>query len=129
MIDDSYNASPSSMKAALDVLGTVGYDTRGRLVAVLGDMLELGEKSAELHKALAAQIISKEVAVVVTSGALMKNLHDELPDTIEKAHVENVADITALLKEKTKRGDVVLLKGSHGSDIWQVADTLKSEGR
>ncbi len=126
MIDDSYNACPSSMAAAIDVLSSVGYDTRGRLVAVLGDMLELGKNEVEYHKSLADLIAENKVDVVLTSGGLMKNLHSSLPQDVDKRHVEKPDELLGVINEVIKRGDVILLKGSHGSNLWQVAESLKA---
>src|ERR1044072_9144081 len=79
LIDESYNANPTSMRAALALLGQVPMQGMGRRIAVLGDMLELGPEGAALHASLADAITSNAVDLVYCSGPLMKSLWDALP--------------------------------------------------
>lgn len=79
LIDESYNANPASMRAALSVLGQMETGPRGRRIAVLGDMLELGPESASLHAALAEGILANRIDLVFCSGPLMHALWEALP--------------------------------------------------
>src|SRR5690606_12647415 len=82
LIDESYNANPASMKAAIALLDSTPVTGKGRRIAVLGDMLELGSHSAGLHAALADVLVRTRTDVVLLAGAEMKSLADALPDGI-----------------------------------------------
>src|SRR6185312_16677222 len=79
LIDESYNASPASMRAAFAVLGAAQPKPGGRRIAVLGDMLELGDEAARLHAELAQPLVDAGIALVFTVGTNMRALHDALP--------------------------------------------------
>ncbi len=124
VIDDSYNASPASMRAAFaktEELWLRG-DKKGRKIAVLGDMLELGNDAAALHKKLADELTSFDM--VFTAGKLMQHLHDALPAAKRGAHVATANALLPELQKSLKPQDIVLLKGSHGSHIYTVAGRL-----
>ena len=119
-IDDTYNANPSSMAASLNVLGTV----TGRKIAVLGDMLELGEKSAEMHVALKDPIIQNNIDLVFTVGDEMRKLYDALPNNKKGVAVRSVDEVVQPLLENLKDGDTVLLKGSNGMKLFTLLEKL-----
>lgn len=125
LINDSYNASPASMRAAFEKAGEVWQAAggKGRKVALLGDMLELGEASAALHSGLTENLIQQGFDKVYTAGSLMKNLHDALPEKMRGGHVAGAAELPGIIK--LEGGDVVLIKGSHGSKMYEVADRLR----
>ena len=134
LLDDAFNANPASLSASLDVLaasepGTVPPHSRpGRRVAILGDMLELGCREADMHAGIADHPCMDSVAVVHCAGPLMRNLHDALPP--EKrgrwcSSAELLADKAHVLAGP---GDVVLVKGSKGSRISLVATAIKNLG-
>ena len=118
LIDDSYNASPASMKAAIESLKSF----EGRKVAVLGDMLELGEKSEEYHLELTPFIKKADVAAVYTSGGLMAKLYDNLPCEVSAKKCKTVDELMPILRDELQNGDVVLFKGSHGSNIYKIVE-------
>jgi UDP-N-acetylmuramoyl-tripeptide--D-alanyl-D-alanine ligase len=122
-INDSYNASPASMAAAFEKTDEVwqAHGKKGRKVALLGDMLELGETSAALHAKLAVNLQATGFDKVYTVGNLMKNLYDALPMNLRAGHAENSAALLPMLAGAFKDGDVVLIKGSHGSKMYEVA--------
>ncbi len=120
LLDESYNANPASMAAAIDVLGR----QPGRKIAVLGDMLELGEKGRELHADLARPLAEATVDLVFTSGPLMRHLHDALPASRKAAWAETSKDLAGQVVEATQPGDVVLVKGSLGSAMRHVIEAL-----
>lgn len=122
LIDDSYNASPASVKAALQVLGN--DETAGRKIAILGDMLELGEDSVILHKTLKEDIIASGIDKVVTVGLLMKELHDSLPAKNQGGHYANVQELIPMLLSHIQSRDMVLVKGSHGVGLYHIVDAL-----
>jgi UDP-N-acetylmuramoyl-tripeptide--D-alanyl-D-alanine ligase len=124
LIDESYNASPASMRAALDVLGANAPEKGGRRIAVLGDMLELGPDSARLHAELAEPIAAARVDLVFTVGAEMRALWDALPKSRRGAHTATSTEMAALLPARLAAGDVVTVKGSYGSRMREVVARL-----
>ncbi|AAW70827.1 UDP-N-acetylmuramoyl-tripeptide--D-alanyl-D-alanine ligase [Wolbachia endosymbiont of Brugia malayi] len=111
LIDDSYNASPASMKAAIRTLGI--YSNR-RKVALLGDMLELGNKSITFHMKLLDSIVKYDVDKVYTVGKFMLKLHRLLPGNIKGTHFNDSNQLKSNLANIVQNNDVVLVKGSRG---------------
>jgi UDP-N-acetylmuramoyl-tripeptide--D-alanyl-D-alanine ligase len=122
LIDESYNANPASMKAALDVLAATPVGDGGRRIAVLGDMLELGEHSARLHAGL-AEFISG-VDAVFMAGPEMKVLAQQLPASLKAEYRPNVEGLQALILETVKPGDAVMVKSSNGIGFSRIVDEL-----
>ncbi len=122
VIDDSYNASPASMKAALLAM----KDRKGRKVAVLGDMLELGVDAPAFHKELAVYVDKAGINLVITCGELMKNLFSYLPEHVDKCHTEDWQKAYNVLILKANSDDNILIKGSHGSQVHRIASKLLS---
>lgn len=127
LIDESYNASPASMKAAIMTLSHVGAAGKGRLIAVLGDMLELGLQGPALHKALAPILEEAGVARVFTAGPLMEALFESLPQAMRGGHAANSADLAPLVSAGVAAGDVVMVKGSAGSRMGRVVEALNAK--
>ncbi len=126
VIDESYNANPVSMTAALALLGA--KQPRGRLVAVLGDMLELGADGAALHRALAKDIEAARADLVFLCGPQMAALWQALPQPRRGAYAETSAQLAPQLVAALRAGDVVLVKGSFGSRMAVVIEALKALG-
>ena len=124
LIDDSYNASPVSIATALEVLAQAEPGPSGRRIAALGDMRELGEQSPDLHRAIAPEIEAAGVDLVFAAGPEMKHMCDALPEDVSKTHAENSADLIQPLFDEIKPGDVVLVKGSAGSQMGKIVDAL-----
>jgi len=124
LIDDSYNANPSSMRAAIAVLGRADLGPRGRRIAVLGDMLELGPQSAALHRALAEPLREAGIDQVFTCGESMGALAEVLPAAIRGAHAADSRALIPLLCAAVRAGDVVMVKGSLGSRMGPVVEAL-----
>lgn len=126
-IDDSYNASPASMRAAFATLAATKKQKNAlRSVAVLGDMLELGAQSAELHAGLAADIMDAQIDTIHTTGPLMQHLHQALSGKTQAQHHTTLAEMQAALKDQLQAGDVVLFKGSNGSNIHRLVAGLQT---
>jgi UDP-N-acetylmuramoyl-tripeptide--D-alanyl-D-alanine ligase len=130
LINDCYNANPMSMRAALDDLAATA---RGRRVAVLGDMLELGPKEHALHEELGGYVASCGVELLVTVGARAKGIGEGFERaqgdraTVPLVEIHAVADAVqaaALLPSLLRPGDAVLVKGSRGMRLEQVAQLL-----
>jgi len=126
IIDDSYNASPASMRAAFETLSQIRPEAGGRRLAALGDMLELGERSAELHAGLADALRENGIELVFTAGSQMEHLHDALPKGQRGAHAADSAALAPLLREAVRPGDVITVKGSLGSAMARVVEALRS---
>lgn len=128
VIDESYNANPLSMRAALITLGTRAVSPPGRRIAALTDMLELGPDAARLHAELLAPIQAAEVDLVFCAGRLMKSLWDEVPASRRGAYARSAAELAPLLVEAVRAGDVVMVKGSNGSRASALAQALTGGG-
>ncbi|HYM30556.1 MAG TPA: UDP-N-acetylmuramoylalanyl-D-glutamyl-2,6-diaminopimelate--D-alanyl-D-alanine ligase [Candidatus Cybelea sp.] len=124
LIDDSYNASPVSMRAAFDTLASARPGPRGRRIAVLGDMLELGADAPRLHASLAADIEAAGVDLVFAAGANMRALYDALPPQRRGHHAASAAELIPAVLAGLRPGDVVLVKGSYGSRMGGVVEAL-----
>lgn len=122
LVDESYNANPVSMQAALKTLGA--RKVEGRRVVALTDMLELGEGSAAFHAELAEPIARANVDVVFLAGVHMKSLWEALPPTRRGGYAEVTEKLTAQLAGAIQPGDVVMVKGSNGSKAGQLARAL-----
>ena len=123
VIDESYNANPASMAAALSLLG----DAKGRKVAVLGDMLEMGEGGIAHHAGLTAPIEANKVDVVFASGAQMRALWEALPASRRGGYAETSNALLPQVLSALKPGDTVLVKGSNGARMSVIVDGLKAK--
>lgn len=125
LIDESYNANPSSMRAALAVTGSVPRGARGRRIAVLGDMLELGPEGPQLHAGLKEPILEADVDLVFAAGPLMRNLYQGLPADRRGAYAEDAEALAPILCDAIQPGDVVMIKGSLGSRMGRVVKAMR----
>ena len=128
LIDESYNASPVSVSAALAVLGRIEPGRGGRRIAVLGDMLELGPESDERHAALAVPIRAAGVDQVFVAGRHMDRLWEALPAGLRGGRATDAKSLATLIAAAVRAGDVMMVKGSHGSRMDVVVAALKSLG-
>jgi UDP-N-acetylmuramoyl-tripeptide--D-alanyl-D-alanine ligase len=129
LIDESYNANPASMRAALALLGQTDVGACGRRIAVLGDMLELGPRGADLHRALAQAVVAEGVDLVFCSGPLMRALWDALPAALREGYAEDSAALAPHVLAAVRPGDAVMVKGSLGSRMAPIVRTLASRYR
>lgn len=120
LIDEAYNASPASMQAALQT--SAEDKPAGRLIAVLGDMRELGPTSEELHRSLSAHL--KGFHKVYLCGPYMKSLWEELPEGIRGYYAEQSTDLIAPLMDDIKAGDRILIKGSLGTKMAPIVEAI-----
>ncbi|KQN06679.1 glutamate ligase [Sphingobium sp. Leaf26] len=123
LIDDAYNANPASMAAALELLGA---RTGGRRIAILGEMLELGPEAAAYHGALAPLIQRQGIDRVHAVGALYTPLWAELTPERRGLHADHVGQLYACLQDTARDGDIILVKGSHGSGLHELVAQLKA---
>ena len=121
LIDDAYNANPGSMVAAIKMLGLYA----GKKIAVLGDMLELGEQALKNHLDLGPVLTQNGIQVVFVTGPLMKKMIETLPPTTFGVYMETVEELLEGLKDFVRDGDTVLVKSSHGTGLWRLVELLK----
>jgi UDP-N-acetylmuramoyl-tripeptide--D-alanyl-D-alanine ligase len=124
LIDESYNANPASMKAAIELLDATPISTDGRRIAVLGDMLELGSHSAKLHAGLAAILSESHTDIVLMAGPHMKNLADTLKGDIKTEYRASADELKPILLDAVRPGDVVMIKSSKGIGFSKLVDAL-----
>jgi len=124
IIDESYNANPTSMTAALEVLGNHDGVKTHRRIAVLGDMLELGRQSRKYHEGLAKPLSASRADIVFLVGEEMESLAKILPKDKLGGHFKNAKKLVATLKKIMKPGDVVMLKASKSIGFSAVVQQL-----
>jgi UDP-N-acetylmuramoyl-tripeptide--D-alanyl-D-alanine ligase len=130
VIDESYNAGPGSMIAAIRTLGRIQPPNGARRIAVLGDMLELGEHAKEFHQALAEHLLTNHVDFVYTTGTMMKELHQVLPEN-KRYHEDDLETLSQKVAQDVRPGDVIMVKGSRGMRAYRgrmskVVDALQA---
>ena len=127
LIDESYNANPASILAALETLGRTVPQGDGRRIAVLGDMRELGAQSQALHAYLAHPVAANNIDLVFAAGK-MRELYDRLEPGIGAAYGETGSDLIEDIKLSVRTGDVVMVKGSNASRMTAVVEALLDAG-
>ena len=125
LIDESYNANPASMAAALNVLGQAPVGAHGRRIAVLGDMLELGPTGAALHGGLLEAVRANHIDLVYCCGPLMRNLWDALSTGKRGGYAESAAALEAQAVAAIRAGDAIMVKGSFGSKMKTIVNALE----
>lgn len=124
LIDESYNANPVSMRAALAILGQSEIGPNGRRVAVLGDMLELGDQAEALHRELLEPIVANSVDMVFCSGPSMHALWQALPPERRGGYSETSKGLEPQVLDAVRGGDAIMVKGSNGSRMEPIVKTL-----
>ena len=125
LIDESYNGNPASMRAALEVLR---LQPARRRVAVLGDMLELGDAGPDEHRALAAEVAAV-ADCLFACGPLMHELYTAVPAAIRVAHTRDSSALAPILARAVTAGDAILIKGSLGSRMKLVVAALEPSAK
>ncbi len=125
LIDESYNANPASMRAALALLGQAAVGPLGRRIAVLGDMLELGPRGSDLHRKLAEHVVAHAVDLVFCCGPLMQSLWEALPPERRGGYAESSAALEPQVLAAVSPGDAVMVKGSLGSRMASIVKALE----
>jgi UDP-N-acetylmuramoyl-tripeptide--D-alanyl-D-alanine ligase len=125
LIDESYNANPASMRAGLALLAQTAPKGRGRRIAVLGDMLELGEEAEAMHRGILQPIEESDADLVFLAGPMMESLWRDLPDQRRGAYCQAAAGLEQILVEAIGPGDVVMIKASAGTKLGLVVEGLK----
>jgi UDP-N-acetylmuramoyl-tripeptide--D-alanyl-D-alanine ligase len=125
LIDESYNANPTSMRAALDLLGA--ERPAGKRIAVLGDMLELGPSAGELHACLAPDLEAAGVDLLFTAGPQMARLYYAAPEAMRGAHRADARELEEAVLEAIGPGDAVMIKGSNGSRMARIVEAMRQK--
>jgi UDP-N-acetylmuramoyl-tripeptide--D-alanyl-D-alanine ligase len=112
LIDESYNASPAAVRAAIAVLSGADISLGGRRIAVLGDMRELGAESGRWHAELAEPLVKAKISLVYTVGDDMARLYAALPERMRGAHCASAVEMAPVIAAALRPGDVVTVKGS-----------------
>ena len=126
LIDESYNANPASVSAALSLLGAAQPGWGGRRIAVLGDMLELGDQGPQLHAGLLEPMDAAKVDVLYAAGPLMANLWERVPSDRRGAYAATSEALRDALLAGLKPGDVVMIKGSLGSRMGPLVEAIRA---
>ncbi|MBV9346633.1 MAG: UDP-N-acetylmuramoylalanyl-D-glutamyl-2,6-diaminopimelate--D-alanyl-D-alanine ligase [Pseudolabrys sp.] len=125
LIDESYNANPASVRAALALLGQAPLGPRGRRIAVLGDMLELGKDAEKLHRGLKDSVESAGIDLVFCSGPHMRALFEALPSARRGGYADAATGLESQVIDAVQVGDAVMVKGSLGSKMGPIVKALE----
>jgi UDP-N-acetylmuramoyl-tripeptide--D-alanyl-D-alanine ligase len=125
IIDESYNANPASMRAALALLAAAKPGPKGRRIAVIGDMLELGPKAAAMHAELAADLSASNVDLLFGAGPLTRALFEAAPASMRAAWTERSSELTDEVARTLRGGDIAMIKGSNGSRMGPLVAALR----
>jgi len=128
LIDESYNASPAAVRAAFETLALAEPAAGGRRVVVLGDMLELGEQSAEAHAGLARDFVETKLDRAHAAGPESRRFIDALPEAARGRWAADAGELADGAAELAQPGDVVLVKGSLGMGMARVVKALQALG-
>ncbi|MBX3596841.1 MAG: UDP-N-acetylmuramoylalanyl-D-glutamyl-2,6-diaminopimelate--D-alanyl-D-alanine ligase [Rhizobiaceae bacterium] len=124
LIDESYNANPASMKAALSLLKAMQIPERGKRIAVLGDMLELGSYSEKLHSELGELIVDAGAQRVFLGGEAMKALAGSMPKGLKFEYREKTDDLLPLVMAAIRPGDAIVVKSSKSTGFSRIVDAI-----
>ncbi|MGO4439515.1 UDP-N-acetylmuramoylalanyl-D-glutamyl-2,6-diaminopimelate--D-alanyl-D-alanine ligase [Rhizobium sp. RAF56] len=123
LIDESYNANPTSMRAAISLL-SAGSEGKGRRIAVLGDMLEMGEHAQKVHADLSGPILATGIEHVWLAGPEMAALRDSLPESVHVEYRETTAELAAFALKAVAAGDILMVKSSLGTGFGKIVAAL-----
>lgn len=124
LIDESYNANPASMEVGIEMLASAETTGKGRRIAVLGDMLEMGKFSSKLHAELVEPLQRHGIGEVYMAGAEMAHLKTALPDDINGYYFEDAEALMAKFMDVPSAGDVVMIKSSNGIGFSKIVKAL-----
>ncbi|ULJ72857.1 UDP-N-acetylmuramoylalanyl-D-glutamyl-2,6-diaminopimelate--D-alanyl-D-alanine ligase [Rhizobium gallicum] len=124
LIDESYNANPASMRAAIALLATAGPEGRGRRIAVLGDMLEMGEYAQKVHSDLSGPLLAAGIEHVWLAGKDMLALKESLPDSVQIEYREKTEELTEYVLNSVAPGDVLMVKSSLGIGFGKIVAAI-----
>jgi UDP-N-acetylmuramoyl-tripeptide--D-alanyl-D-alanine ligase len=128
LIDDSYNASPVSVEAAIEKVANLrdSIPQKCRTIVVLGDMLELGDHAEEMHIGLVPSLINNQMDLVFAAGSFMRHLYEALPPSMQGAYAPTSEALAPKVIESLIPDDLVLVKGSRGSKMEVVVSAIET---
>lgn len=132
LVDDCYNASPISMAGAFEKLADLRDAARHedtRTVVVMGDMLELGEHSEEMHVGLAPALVNNQMGLVFAAGTFMQKLYESLPESMRGAYRATSTELAPVVVQALRPHDLVLVKGSRGSRMDIVVEAIEANAK
>lgn len=125
LIDESYNANPASMRAAIALLAQAVPGEGGRRIAVVGEMRELGDASDALHAELAEPLAAAGVDLVFLAGPMTEPLWSALPESLRGGYADTAAELESPIADLLRIGDVIMIKGSNASRLGPLAAALR----
>ena len=123
IIDSTFNANPVSIKYALEYLSSIEPNKKAR-VAILGDVLQLGKQSVELHKSIAEPMIKAETDRLLLCGKFMRHPYEMIKDKVNVIYFETLDELIKNVEAHLQDGDTVLIKSSHDTGLAKVVDML-----
>lgn len=126
LIDESYNANPASIRAALATLAGIETGAKGRRIAVLGDMKELGAAGETLHRELADAVAGHGIDLVFAVGPLMAYLFEALPMAVRGTAAPSAEGVTDAVLATLRPGDAVMVKGSNSMRMVRIVEAVKA---
>ncbi|CAO4182755.1 UDP-N-acetylmuramoylalanyl-D-glutamyl-2,6-diaminopimelate--D-alanyl-D-alanine ligase [Methylorubrum extorquens] len=126
LVDESYNANPASIRAALATLAGIDTGVKGRRIAVLGDMKELGAAGEALHRELADAVAANGIDLVFAVGPLMAHLFEALPMTVRGTAAPTAEGVTDAVLATLRPGDAVMVKGSNSMRMVRIVEAVKA---
>ena len=124
ILSDVYNANPTAMRLILETFQTIAKNPGGRKIAVLADMLELGEKSAQMHADMLQSLDFTKLDAVYLYGPLMQNLAQAAGQNPQIQHFDSLSALTEKLQAELQPHDQILFKGSHGMNLQAIIEAL-----
>lgn len=129
VIDETYNANPASIKAAIDTLAATNNKHGGRKVAVIGDILELGASSQEIHESLASLFLQNGLDRILLFGSEMQHLYAQIgPNNEHISHWHDLSDLEQELRFQLRHNDLVLFKASGSTGLKELLKRLTDDG-
>ena len=123
LIDESYNSNPSSLKLSIDNLKKY-KNKHNKIICIIGDMLELGKESNEMHRGIVKHIKKVKPNIVYTVGKFSELIKKNLPKKFNPSHFYDYKDVFSVLMEVISDGDVVMIKGSNSSNVNKISEKL-----
>ncbi|MEE2954545.1 MAG: UDP-N-acetylmuramoylalanyl-D-glutamyl-2,6-diaminopimelate--D-alanyl-D-alanine ligase [Pseudomonadota bacterium] len=126
IIDETYNANPASMSAAIHTLGTMKSSSCGRRIAALGEMLELGDQTYKFHREIGPALIKNKIDLVFACGLEMSEMFQDLPDKMRGGFSETSNGLIGQISKKVRPGDIITVKGSAANKMNVIVDALSN---
>ena len=124
LIDETYNANPASMRAAIHTLGNMKSSSSGRRIAALGEMLELGDQTSKFHKEIGLALIENEIDLIFACGPKMSQMFQDLPARMRGGFSDTSKELIGQIFIKIRPGDIITVKGSAANKMNLIVEAL-----